>query len=272
MDLPIRHQRAEGGVALRFAHGARGTALRDLHQAAPLRLLFPDPEPGEAPIAALVNTAGGLAGGDAVGIEVALEAGARATLASAAAEKIYRSLGPETRVAARLALGDGAALEWIPQETILFDGARLSRRIEADLAPGAVLLAAESLVFGRTARGEVLRHGLVRDLWRIRRGGRLLWADGLALEGDIGAHLAAPFGFAGAEAMATLLLAEDGAEARLEALRAVAGVATVPRPGLLLARWLGRATEVRAGVARAIVALRSQALGLPARLPRLWTT
>ena len=274
--LPSRHQRADGAFDLVFGRAPRGTVLRDLYQQSPLRILFPTPEPGEPPTAALLNCAGGLAGGDALRQSVRLQAGARATLSTAATEKVYRSLGPETRVETSIVLEAGAALEWIPQETILFDGARFVRGMRAELAPGAVLLAAETLVFGRAARGETMTHGLIRDRWRLHGPTGLLWADTLALEGDLGAALSAPFGFAGAEALGTLLLAGGEAEAGRALLRslpeAAPGAATIPRPGLLLARWLGRAPAVREAMGAAIVALRSTAFGLPARLPRLWTT
>jgi urease accessory protein len=271
---PPRHQRADGAFQLRFGPDGR---LRHLFQQAPLRVLFPTPEPGEPPLAAVVNCAGGLAGGDAMRGETRLDAGARATVSTAAAEKAYRSLGAaNARVATRLFLGPGAVLEWVPQETILFDGARLERRLRADLAPGATLLAAETLVFGRAARGERMRSGALLDGWRLHGpDGRLLWADALLLGDDPQEALAAPFGFAGAEALGTLLLAGAGAEAGRDLLRAVGaaapGGATLPRPGLLLARWLGSAAAVRASVGGAIVALRSGMLGLPAHLPRLWT-
>ncbi|WP_158292122.1 urease accessory protein UreD [Paracraurococcus ruber] len=280
-SLPGRHQRADGAFDLVFGTAPRGpsgqvTVLRHLYQQSPLRILFPTPEPGEPPTAALLNCAGGLAGGDALRQAVRLEAGARATLSTAAAEKLYRSLGPGTRIDSRIVLDQGAVLEWIPQETILFDGARLDRRLRADLAPGAMLLAAETLVFGRAARGERMTQGLVRDRWRLHGPQGLLWADALALEGDLGAALQAPFGFAGAEALGTLLLAGGEAEAGRDLLRslpeAAPGGATIPRPGLLLARWLGRAADVRQAVGAAILALRAAQLGLPARLPRLWTT
>lgn len=270
---PPSHQRADGAFEVRF--GADGR-LRHLFQRAPLRVLFPTPEPGEPPLAAAVNCAGGLAGGDALRQEVRLEAGARAVVSTAAAEKVYRSLGAETRVATRLAVAPGAILEWVPQETILFDGACLARRLRADLADDAALLAAETVVFGRAARGERLRSGALLDAWRIHGPEGLLWADALALPDDPGAALAAPFGFAGAEALGTVLLASRDAEAGRDLVRVLAsdapGGATLARPGLLLARWLGPAAAVRASVGGAIVALRSALLGLPPRLPRLWTT
>jgi urease accessory protein len=275
--MPARHQRADGAFDLVFGHGPRGTVLRDLYQQSPLRILFPQPEPGDPPVAALLNCAGGLAGGDALRQSIRLEPGARATLSTAAAEKVYRSLGPEARIDSRITLGPGAVLEWIPQETILFDGARMHRRMEATLAEGAMLLASETLVFGRAARGETMATGSVFDAWRLHGPAGLVWADALSLGvADIGARLAAPFGFAGAEAMGMLLLAGGPAEQARDLLRALPevapGAATIPRPGLLLARWLGGSAAVRRAVGAAIVALRGGVLGLPPALPRLWTT
>ncbi|HYF06108.1 MAG TPA: urease accessory protein UreD [Acetobacteraceae bacterium] len=275
---PIPHQRAQGRLELGFRATPRGTAIGTLFQAAPLRALFPDPEPDEAPIAALVNTAGGLAGGDSLEIAISAGRGARATVSAAAAEKLYRSLGPPTRIATRLSVEADGALEWLPQETILFDGARMERHIGVDLAAGARLLMAEILVFGRAAHGERLTAGALRDSWRLRREGALIWADGMALDGEIGSRLAAPFGFAGAGALGTLLFAGPAAEGLRDPLRegdlehGATGGITLPQPGLLLGRWLGTAMALRRAVAAGIIALRSRALGLPARLPRLWTS
>lgn len=273
-DAHVTHQRSRGGAGLRFAVARGATRLIDLHQAAPMRILFPDAEPGEPPLAALVNTAGGLAGGDAVTVEVTLDPGAHAVVSTPAAEKIYRSLGPETRITARLAVADGATLEWLPQETILFDGARLFRRLEVDVAMTGTLLLAEMLVFGRHARGEAMHNGSLADSWRVRRGGMLLWADGLALGQGMRARLDDPFGFAGAEACATLLLASEAplSEARDAAREEAGAAATLARPGLLLLRWLGGASAVRDGLGEAIRLLRARVLGAAPVLPRLWTS
>jgi urease accessory protein len=258
----IQHQRAHGRLKLRW--GAKG--LVDLFQASPMRALFPGAEPGEPATIAQVNVAGGLAGGDSADFELILEDYAQATLTAAAAEKIYRSLGPESRITTSVALGAGARLEWLPQELILFDGAMLQRRQEFTLGAGAELLLAEMLVFGRAARGEVFAQGQVFDSWRLRGPDGLLWADALAMAAGDLAH---PHRFHGAQAMGTVLLAAEGAGAYLPALRDIMPC-TLLRPGLLLARALGDASVVRNQVAAAVPLLRSAAFGLPARLPRLW--
>ncbi|MBE9603352.1 urease accessory protein UreD [Acetobacteraceae bacterium H6797] len=274
----LRHQRARGGASLGLVSGPHGTRIDELQQASPQRLLFPSPEPGEWLTAAMVNTAGGLAGGDAVTTRIALGPEARATLSAAAAEKIYRSLGPETEIGVTLDLAENAALEWIPQETIFFSGARLRRRIEARLAPGARLIMAEALVFGRAAHGETVVAGSLVDQWRIIGPDGPLWAEGLRLGEDIAGPLQSPFGMAGAGAMATLLLVAPEAEAMRDRLRLlledgpVRCGATLPRPGLMLARFLGEPLALRGALSSALSALREGAFGLPARLPRLWTT
>lgn len=269
-----RHQRADGGVSARFGPAQAGGKPLELLQSAPLRLLLPDPEPDEASIACLLNTGGGLAGGDKLRVALRLDAGTRLTVATAAAEKVYRSLGPATRIGVSLDVAAGAALEWIPQETILFDGAMLERRTEIAMAADARLLAVESLVFGRAAGGEVITRLALRDAWQVRLDGRLLWADALRLPNALA--LKDPLRFGGAGACATLLCAGPGVAALLPVLRAAVGGslragATLPTPSLLLARLLGEAGAVRAALSAALVALRPLHLRQPGRLPRLWT-
>jgi urease accessory protein len=295
--LDLTHQRARGGARLSLAKGAQHTVIRELHQDSPLRLLFPDPEPDEWLTAAMVNSAGGLAGGDSLTMQAALGPRARATISAAAAEKVYRSLGPQTRIDVTLDLAEGAMLEWLPQETILFDQARLGRSLTMRLHPTARLLAAETTVFGRAARGERFATGALQDAWRLHAGGGLLWAETTRLDGDILARLDDPIGFAGAGAAATLLYAGPDAAELQPALQArlredaaqgpaspgderaggasapprlLAG-ATLPRPGLLIARFLGDPLTLRGALTQAILAIRPLAFGLPARLPRLWS-
>jgi urease accessory protein len=270
---PARHpplERGDGAADIVFS--ARG--LAHLYQRTPCRVLFPRPEPGDLPVAALLTTSGGLAGGDRLSLAVGLEVGARATVTTAAAEKVYRSLGPAAEVTITLAAADGAWLEWLPQETILFDGARLRRRIAADLAPGARLLAAETLVFGRTARGERFTRGLLHETWRLRCAGSLIWADALRLDGDVARGLAAPAAFGGALALATAVYLGADAAALLAPARDLAaageGAATLVN-GVLLARFLAAdAQVVRQALARYVAGLRQQACGLPPAPPRLW--
>jgi urease accessory protein len=269
-------ERGHGVAELGFVRRGDGTALGHLFQRTPCRVLFPRPDPGDPLTAVLLTTSGGLAGGDVLGLDIDVASGVGALVTSQAAEKVYRSLGPDCRVAARLAVADGAALEFLPQETILFEGARLRRHTAVAVAATGRFLACDMLVFGRTARGEAYTRGRLHDAWEVRHGGRLAWVDAVRLDGDIAATLAAPMAFAGATAFATALyVGEDGA-ALLPRARALtddgpsrAGATLVN--GVLLARFLGpRAADVREHLGRYLSGLRQAALGLPARLPRVW--
>jgi urease accessory protein len=268
-----RLQRAVGRAA--FAVGRSG--LTKLSQAAPCRILFPRPAAGEPLQAVLANTAGGVAGGDRLDYAVALEDGAEALVVGQAAEKLYRSSGEDARLGAAMRVGAGAALEWLPQGTIAFDGARLRRSTEIDVAESGRLLAGEILTFGRIAMGEAFRGGLLHDSWRVRRGGRLVWADALRLADA--RPLAARAGFDGARSFATLIyvaadaprlldLARDLIERTMGALRAGATVLG----HLLLARWLGRdPAEVRRAFGAFWAGFRGATLGRPAALPAIWS-
>jgi urease accessory protein len=238
-------QRADGGVEL-SARCDRGiTRLVRLHQAAPIRALFPRRAPGEPLHAVLVNTGGGMVEGDRLGVALDAAAGAQLSLTTQSAEKVYRSLSATCIQTTAITLGADATVVWWPQETILFDGARLARRLTARLDRSARFLAVETIMFGRAARGEQLTHGLLHDAWAIERAGRLVWADATRLEGDIAAVRRRPFGFGEAAGYATILYAGPDAETHLEATRAActyaaeqAGATIVN--GLLLVRVLDR--------------------------------
>ena len=269
-------ERGDGAAELIFAaRGAGGNGLAHLYQTDPCRVLFPRAEPGHPPTAVLLTTSGGLTGGDRVRISMAARDGAVATVTSQAAEKIYRALEGDCLIDVAVNVGR-AWLEWLPQETILFDGARLRRRTEVVVAPGGRFLGCEMLVFGRAARGESMTSGYLHDGWRIRRRGALVWADALRLDGDIAAALGHPFSFDGATAMATAVYVADEAERHLELARASlegasSKAAVTVVNGVLLARFIGRnAADVRRDLVAYLCALRQAAGGWPAVLPRVW--
>lgn len=274
--MPGGLQRGRGAAEITFARTGRITALAHLYQRTPCRVLFPNTEGSEPPVAALLTTSGGLTGGDEIRIEIVAKAGAACTIVSQAAEKIYRSLGPDAVVSTALAAEAGSYLEWFPQETILFNGAQLRRRLTVALAPEGRLLACEMVTFGRAARGERLTRGRWYESWAVRRGGALIWADAQALDGDIAATLASPFAFAGAEAYATALyVGADAAQHLGTARRLVEGggsrSGTTLVKGVLLARFLGGSAQtVRGDLMRYLCGMRQAVAGLPARLPRLW--
>lgn len=250
--------------------------LRGVYHTDPLRLLFPTPASGDPPTAVVVTTSGGLVGGDRLDIAAAVGEGARALVTAQAAEKVYRSAGEDVRFDVRLSVADGGWLEWLPQETILFDGARLRRTTAAEVSGGGRLLAGELLVFGRIARGERFTRGLARDAWEVRRDGRLVWADALHLDGDVAALLDHPAGFRGATAYGTIVYVGPDAARHLEFARTILGDAA-PYAGatvlgeVLVIRLLGGdAQRLRADFGRVWALLRAELAGLPARLPRLW--
>jgi len=209
--------RAQGAVAF-DVHQVEGiTRRRHLHESGSLRVRFPSPE-AEGLSAVFVNTAGGVAGGDRFDIEIATGEGSRLAVTTAAAEKVYRAAGPPSQLNIALKLGAGSHLAWLPQETILFDRAQVSRRIDIDLAQSASLLLCEIVVFGRSAMGERMLSGQFVDRWRLRRGGRLVFAETVRLDGDIGEKLRQPAIAKGGVAVGTALIV-PGDEALVERIR-----------------------------------------------------
>lgn len=242
-------------------------------------MLFPAAERGDAALAVLVTTSGGLVAGDRLRIELRAEVGAVVHITASAAEKIYRSTGATTEIVQKLSIGEGGRLEYLPPETILFDGARLRRHTTVTLAQDAGWLGGSILVFGRRARGESFTRGLLNDRLEIRRGGALVWGDALHLEGDIAGLMADPACFAGAAACATLVLAPPGGDPRpfVASGRAVQQPAAGLRGGITavngvaVARWLAADTSALRGAFAGLAChWREAAFGLPARLPRLW--
>jgi urease accessory protein len=273
--------RVSGAAEIGFGVRAGATRLAHLFQHDPLRVLFPTPEPGDAALAVLVTTSGGLVAGDRIALTVCAQPGSVAHVTASAAEKIYRSTGATTEISQTLSIGGGAWLEYLPPETILFEGARIRRHTVVQTSPGAGFLGGGILVFGRRARGENLTYGLLHDQVEFRRDGRLVWGDALHIDADIAAIIAAPACFGGAAACATLVLAPpDGdpgkfiggaraAQLRSASLGLRAGVTSVD--GLLVARWLAEDPRLlRRAFADLACHLRGAAFGLPERLPRLW--
>jgi urease accessory protein len=259
--------RAVGRVALAAEFGRGITHRARLHEAGSLRVRFPGVRARELQ-AVLINTAGGIAGGDRFDLDIAAGAQARLSVTSAAAEKVYRSLGPDAQIRIRLAAGAAASLAWLPQETILFDGARLDRAIDIDLAADARLLFAEALVLGRTGMGEAVEHGALADRWRVRRGGALVYAETVRLDGAIAAKLGEAAVANGGAALATVLIVPGDGEVlgRLRALEDLRGeVGTSAWNGLAVARLCAPdGAALRHDLVAVLAALRGPSL------PRLW--
>lgn len=213
-------QRSHGRVELVAENRGGQTRVAHLHESGPSRLRLPRAMGGELE-AVLINTGGGVACGDRYDFSITAGEGASLAVTTPGAEKVYRSDGPVAHLGLRMEAGPGASLAWLPQETIFFDTARLRRSFDVDLAPDARLLMVEMMVFGRAAFAEEVREGFLEDRWRIRRGGRLVYADTFRLSGALGDLLKRPTVLGGARAMATVIYVAPDAETRLEEAREV---------------------------------------------------
>ena len=259
--------RARGAV--RFdVHARDGVTRRGaLHESGSLRVRFPSPE-DEGLSGVFVNTAGGVAGGDRFDVEISAADATRLTLTTAAAEKVYRAPGLAAELNIALKVGAGAHLSWLPQETILFDRARVHRRFDIALDEAASLLLCEIVVFGRTAMGERMEQGEFVDRWRLSRGGRLVFAETVRLDGNIGAKLARSAVAKGGAAIGTALIV-PGDEALIERIReaseSFAGEVGISAwNGFAMARFCAQdAARLRADM-MAVLARTGAAL------PRLW--
>jgi urease accessory protein len=245
------------------------SGIRRLAEAGSARARMPTTRDG-VPEAVLINTAGGIASGDLFETEIDVASGAHLIATTAAAEKIYRSEGETSAIHTSAMLAPGARLDWLPQETILFDRARFRRRLDVAMHASATALLFEATVFGRAAHDETVVEGAYEDRWRVRRDGRLVYADTLRLAGAISEILARPTVAAGMRAWATLLYVAPDAEARIEEARAhLEGAASECGAsawnGLLAIRWLAPdIATLRRDAARFMNSFR----GRP--LPRVW--
>jgi urease accessory protein len=211
--------RAVGSIALTVRKSGGITQRSVVREEGSLRVRCPGPRTAELE-AVIVNTAGGMAGGDRFNLDVAVEPKARLVVTTAAAEKVYRTIEPAATIDVKLAVGAGGTLAWLPQETILFDRSRLRRSIEIDLAEDARLVLAEAIVFGRSGMGETVDASTLFDRWRVRRNGRLIHAEAMRLDGAMAAKLAEPAVAKGGVAVATVLVVpgDDGIAASVRAL------------------------------------------------------
>ncbi|OAN67331.1 hypothetical protein A8B83_03515 [Rhodobacteraceae bacterium EhC02] len=266
--------RAVGTLLLQSKHRTDNatSVLGDLRHSGCLKALFPR-GPADRLSAVLVNTSGGITGGDDLRVEARIGAGSRLSLTTQAAERIYRASGTAPgRVSTRVTVEAGGRLDWLPQETILFDDARLDRRLRVDLADDAQCLLVETLVFGRTAMGEHVGKLDLSDRISVWRDGQPLFIDRTRLGGDASALLRRRALGQGAVAVASVLLAtqagSSAAPAFLERLRpqlpAQAGASLI-RPGLLFLRMTARDSfELRRSLIPVLALLND------GPLPRTW--
>ena len=265
-----RPQRAEGvGRVTAQLHGGT-TRLRELYQEGSAKIRLPRPA-SDALEVVLINTAGGLTGGDRFDWTVEVGAGAAISVTTPASERVYKSAGGAARVTNKLVLGPEAHIDWLPQETILFEQSRLNRRLDAELAEGATLTALEAVLLGREAMGEAARSALLDDNWRISRAGRLVHAEANKLSASDLERDALSL-LSGNNAFATLVHIADNAEQRLDAIRAL-----IPGEAKAAASAVGERLVVRilapSGLAlRRLVTPLLVELSAGRTLPRLWST
>jgi urease accessory protein len=215
-------QRATGSGRMVLSGSAKGARIMDIFERSPIRIIFPRDIHGAVQEAVLVNTAGGIAGGDRLEIAVTALANASIAVTSQAAEKVYGALNEPAQITTKLQVFEVAKLAWLPQETIVFNWARLSRQTEIEISSGAELLALEWLVLGRAAHGEEMSGGHITDSWRVKKDDRLIWADSFRITDDIFAHLHRKALLANCKAVATLIYFGPCPDARLEFVRHVA--------------------------------------------------
>ncbi len=268
--------KVHGVAEVGFYHDER-TRLKHLYQTDPLRVLFPQVAGDELPTAVISSTSGGLVGGDQLGMRFTLADNAKALGTMQAAEKVYRSSGPDSCIEVELTAADNCWLEWLPQETILFEGARLKRRTRVNLEKSSNLLAGEMLVLGRLAGGEKFSQGMLRDAWEVRVDNRLIWADALKLDSDIARMIDRPAGFHGQRACATAIYVGSDAAQQLDGARELLAPTAEVRCGvtclgeILICRWLAHdPLKLRQSYGHFWASFRHQVAGLPAQLPRLW--
>ena len=263
-SLHLQRARGTGRITVKLRDGQ--AAIDTLYQEGCAKIRLPHTH-DDSLQAVMINTAGGLCGGDDLRWQADAAAGTRVVLTTPACERVYRSTGSAARVANRLAVGRRARLHWLPQETILFENSRLDRTLEVDLAEDATLVALETVLLGREARGETARRATLADNWRVRRNGRLLHAEVTRLTGSVlerdGAAL-----LGGANALATLLYVGADSGRLLEPVRALLNgrsAASVIGERLVVRALAGSGQELRRHIIPALQLLCGQT-----PLPRLW--
>jgi urease accessory protein len=270
-------QRADGCGRIVLSGSENGTRIEDIYERYPIRLRFP--RTGDAPIkdAVLINTAGGVAGGDRLECSVTAFPGVSLAVTSQAAEKIYRALRETATVLTRLEARDSVKLAWLPQETIVFNSARLHRTTEIELTSGAELLALEWLALGRAAHGEVVVGGQITDAWRVKRDGRLIWADTFRVSDETFPHLNRKPLLSHCTAIATLIYFGPRLNERLGFLHEIIstlkcyGAATLVS-GLIVVRFAAEESSELKRALRSFLQQFGPEVGSgPFRVPQMWS-
>jgi urease accessory protein len=270
-------QRADGCGRIVLSGSENGTRIEDVFERSPIRIMFPRTEHRAVEEAVLINTAGGVAGGDRLECSVAALPEASIAVTTQAAEKVYRALYEPARVSTRLKAQQSAKLAWLPQETIVFNGARLQRTTEIELFSGAELLALEWLVLGRAAHGEVVVGGSITDSWRVNKDGRLIWADTLRITDEIFPALKRKALLSNCNAIATLICFGTYLDKRLDFLHEImptlgCNCSATLVSGLLVVRFAAKEPSDLKVVLRSFLEEFGPELGSgPFRVPKMWS-
>ena len=270
-------QRARGSGRIVLNGSEKGTRIADVFERSPIRIMFPRDIRGAVEEAVLVNTAGGIAGGDRLEVAVTALANASIAVTSQAAEKVYQALNEPARITTKLKAFELAKLAWLPQETIVFNCGRLKRETEIELSSGAELIALESLVLGRAAHGEEMTGGHITDSWRVKKDGRLIWADSFRIGEEIFAHLHRKALLSNCKALATLIYFGPRLDMRLEFVRDVAlslqcQCAATSVSGLIIVRFAATMSYDLKLALHLFIQQLSRELGAgPFRMPKMWS-
>jgi len=270
-------QRADGFGRIVLSGSENGTRIEDVFERSPIRIMFPRTEHRRVEEAVIINTGGGVAGGDRLECSVAALSGASIAVTSQAAEKVYRALHEPARVVTRLKAWESAKLAWLPHETIVFNGARFQRTTEIELFSGAELLALEWLVLGRAAHGEVVVGGSITESWRVKKDGRLIWADTFRITDEIFPHLKRKALLSNCNAIATLICFGTYLDKRLDFLREIipslgCNCAATLVSGLIVVRFAAKESSDLKLVLRSLLERFGPELGSgPFRVPKMWS-
>jgi urease accessory protein len=270
-------QRADGSGRIVLSGSQNGTRIADVFQRSPIRIMFPSVGRGGVEEAVLVNTAGGIAGGDRLETGVTALGNASIAVTSQAAEKVYRALDEPARITTRLKACDVAKLAWLPLETIVFDRGRVRRETTIELSSTAELLALEWFVLGRVAHGEEMSGGQITDSWRVKRDDRLIWADSFRVTDEIFPHLHRKALLSNCRAVATLIYFGPALDTRLEFLRDVVRslecqCAATSVGGLIIVRLAAKVPyDLRVALQNFLEQFSRELGGGPFHPPKMWS-
>ena len=270
-------QRADGCGRIVLSGSENGTRIEDVFERFPIRVMFPRNGYRVMEEAVLINMAGGIAGGDRLECSVSVLPGTSIAVTSQAAEKVYRALNEPAHVTTRLKVRESTRLAWLPQETIIFNWARLHRTTEIELFSGSELLALEWLVLGRAAHGEIVVGGSITESWRVRKDSRLIWADSFRLKDETFPHLNRNALLSDCKAIATLVYFGPHLEKRLGLLRDIlsslgCNCAATLVSGLIVVRFAAKESSDLKLALRSFLQQFGPELGSgPFQVPKMWS-